>query len=359
MSTSQQHTNKTSLTILRQQTKLEEKKCVDTLSTSNTNESQNDLVTNLQVLCYFVCVWFFFIGTIFLAPSVKNLTLGGWLFFPGSIGFCALDAGELWKLYMMPPPGSADERATAPIIAAAQEVEDYQHPIERVSFASRQLSSASSVRPTVSSAIVTTLTSTKQVADKLNIPLLDSKPAVDPLASSKLMMQVSFFGSLMYFFGSILFIPSNTLVVAISFFTIGSFLFVGLSLIRLYQLGCCEVVEKEAKTNTGQDQDPLSKQTKSKAFKFKNLWNDVLSVLIDVNGGLASAMFFIGGFLYLPRFSSNPVMVWSAWVLFQVGSAGYCFTGGVILYKLILFRRSRAAAAAAKNVEVVDSHSRV
>lgn len=275
-----------------------------------------DWITNIQVTCFFVCVWFFFIGTVFLAPDIEDISVGGWIFLVGSFGFCISDAGELLKQSIMLNECTKTGNHMVSL------------PPERLSITRP----SNSAQNNISSSFALPISENGR-SDSLGFPLLDdTSNKRDPMAFTRILTKISFGGSLLFLVGSVLFIPSSTFVIAIFIFAVGSFLFTSLSIVRIYLAGCHD---------NGDNDIGSDKSTRNGKFKWKNLLNDFSAVLIDINSGVASAMFFVGSILYLPKFESNIIYFWVAWSLFQIGSAAYGISSCIVVYKLRQYWKSQ------------------
>ncbi len=62
------------------------------------------IVTNVQVVVYFISVWTYLVGSIVLVPGINDSVLSGILFLIGSMGFLCSDGAELWKEFQYPYP---------------------------------------------------------------------------------------------------------------------------------------------------------------------------------------------------------------------------------------------------------------
>ena len=281
-------------------------------------------ITNTQVCLYFTSVWCYFFGSIVLVPPIGNSVLGGILFTLGSFGFCLSDASELWKQRYILPHSSTHPQNT---IIQEDQTSLRANSSERVSMkhsSGRSMSQSGRSHGHVS----------KQSIDKLekqDITIISSPPPSKDKEEKNevnILSQLSFFGSILFLVGSLLFTSASTAPTGVKIFIIGSSLFTCLSIIRIYQIGI---------TASSSSLPSSSIQP----FLLKNLYDDLVTVLVDVFAGCGAVTFATGSFLYLPELGLSAIFSWIAWALFQAGSTMYIISACFVVYKLITLLNSK------------------
>ena len=219
--------------------------------------------------CYLCGGISFFVGSMCYFPTMTEFVAGGWWFTVGSTGFFLADLLEWWT---------------------NNRVGCFMDDAYRRSF------------------------------EKSQGPFLD-----DPMtlkgkyqrAENGLNFFVSLCGSTLYLIGSVDYIPStNSLNQGTLLFIYGSaFIFCSQGW-KLYRAGC-----------TYED------TPSNRRFSFSNWQRDPPGIIVDFMSGLGGICYFVGSFLFLPRYDTDDFITWIGAWWFQVGGTAFFISSLAMFYR--------------------------
>lgn len=209
----------------------------------------------------------FFIGSAMYFPTVSEYEWGGWLFTIGSASFLCADTAEWWM----------NNRVGCFMYSK------YRRSYEKD--VSRYFAGESTLR------------------------------GKWQRAENGLNFFMSMIGSLLYFIGSILYIPEvNGFVPGTIVYIIGSaFIYCSQSW-KLYRSGCTY--------------DNLVRR-----FSASNWKQDVPGFFVDLFAGLGGVGYFVGSILFLPEYDISDAATWAAATWFLAGGAMYWASGMCMVYR--------------------------
>lgn len=210
----------------------------------------------------------FLFGSFQYFPSISNYVVGGWLFTIGSAGFLYADATEWWK----------NNRVGCFMY------DDYDRSYEATIESNFEDKG-------------TCLGNYQRMENGMNF-------------------FTSMMGSLLYFIGSIMFIPAlNSITLGTTVFVFGSAVIVIAQSWKIFR----------AAYNSN---DP-----RVRTFNIMNWFNDTPGFVVDLFAGLGGFGYFIGSIYFLPRFdlSDKDTIIAASW--FTGAGACYVISGLFILYR--------------------------
>jgi uncharacterized membrane protein len=149
--------------------------------------------------------------------------------------------------------------------------------------------------------------------------------STDRALQSKVNVSLGTAGSLCYFIGCILFIPSlGNVVLGDVLFIPGSVMIMVSQAWKLYRTGCMSSDVEYSLLQNGQKQNQ---------FAFTNLLSDAPLLCADVSLGIGAVAFLVGAILFLPQYEiSDEVTTWGVYA-FIVGSVLFIATGMATFYR--------------------------
>jgi hypothetical protein len=138
-------------------------------------------------------------------------------------------------------------------------------------------------------------------------------------AENKITFYCSIFGTTMYFFGSILFIPDLDKIV------FGTIAFIIGSLFTLFSQSwkLWRVIRMEGF-----------------AFNLSNLLEDLPGTFVELFSGLGSLAYLVGSIIFLPQYDTSDTATYIAAMWFELGALLFVFSGIAIAVKLYSSRET-------------------
>lgn len=236
----------------------------------------------IHSIAYFLGGITFLVGSYQYFPFINNYVIGGWLFAIGSAGFFCADATEWWINNRV---GCFMYENYARSYEAAIEVE--------ADFEDKD----------------TCLGKYQRMENGINFFM-------------------SMLGSLLYFIGSIMFIPSlNSISLGTKIFVLGSAVAVIAQSWKIFRAA----FNRKRKRNS---EDPADKnQNNFRPASCMNWCNDTPGFVIDLLAGLGGFGYFVGSIYFLPRFdlTDEDTVIAASW--FTAAGACYVISGLITAYR--------------------------
>jgi hypothetical protein len=407
-------------------------------STHNDNNKKDDddedgsrklqiTLTSFQVTFYFTSVVINLIASIMLLPTVNDVVLSGILFAICSIGFLFSDGIEMWKQLQYPSITHETEHEEKMLIFNAISTSErfsfkrtltHQNGLSsrnnshKYGFKVNSNTSGSGASGKSKKVKRMMQSSVPEITSPFLTPTLPASPIPsvtedggvviheptdeamrtrsgskwsltlsNPVTLTKTMARISVISSILLLIGSVMFIYDRTVMYGVKITIVSSLLFLGLSLVRIYEAGChCDeddLSEGEMKSTATMHQVKSTRSTattiknqlsgrrtavtddyftgdsvhtnqvtvvqnsnnkqeivgKKKMFAWKNLWSDWVTVSIDVLVAFGSFMDVIGCIFYLPYFTYSSRLYYVASVLFVIGGVAYMISGIIMGYQ--------------------------